>query len=993
MLDPFGLPDQVSHLEARLRQEQSGLEGLRAGVALSWYLRQRDTRRALALAAETQHRLALSSDVPPIERLRMTSRLCLTTAETYRLLARLEDAETAVREARDGFAAISDPTGQGDTETFMADLCTFKGDRIGQDHHLARAQGFFRAARDPVRLRCVEAWTARLETYANAAQAHQRWWNHLHRPDDVRHPAVLAQIANFEGGQCFQRSDFVGAIRHWQRVVEAATEVGNLWLAVNTMNVIGAAFANLHDYASAIEWKEKAHGLALDTGWPELMGSTLGSLAETTVALGQHDRARALFDRALEYLEPLARSRRYVITGIALGNLHLACGRHQEALDWFETARDTAVKLGHPDVELNAVRGTAEALARLDRPAEALVPARTALDRARQNDNRYQEIAVLRVMADIFRRLPPGPAVPDPASQATAHLERAIAIGETLEGYTVPAEILAELSADHEQRGDLTRALHYERRARQSFQEIYNQETNDRLLAAQLRFETQRAREEAEHLKALAQAETARAAMLDETNTTLELLGRIGQAITASLDTEAVFEALHRHMNELLHAPAMLIGLIDPTRQRLEMRFRIEDGRRLPPSTLALDDSISYSVLSVRENREVLLKRGRGVEEASHIPGTRAMLTMLFRPLAVGDRVMGVLSVQSDRPEAYGPRELQIIRTLGAYGAIALANAEAYRSLDAAVADLRDARGRLMQQERLASLGQLVAGMAREVAAPVGTVAGLAGFVAEEVGRLRTRAGAGPVPRPVLREFLDTVEESSRMMAGTARRVIGLLDAFHHVAADRGSDAAREIDLTDYLREVLATAEPLLRPAGLEVRLSGPEGVRITTCPGLLAQAVANLVQNAVDRVFPRADRGPGTDRGKDGPGLSVTVTPAPDGGASIIVSDDGPLDGGSLDGGPLDDSPSQQGRAHFFEPLFAVPPPEAAPEALAPGGFDGDAGSLLDLQIVHAVVTGPLQGRMELGETGRGGPCVILHLPPAVSGAAALRSPRRPAA
>ena len=98
-------------------------------------------------------------------------------------------------------------------------------------------------------------------------------------------------------------------------------------------------------------------------------------------------------------------------------------------------------------------------------------------------------------------------------------------------------------------------------------------------------------------------------------------------------------------------------------------------------------------------------------------------------PLLVGERVLGVMTVQSPRARAYGERERLIFRTLCAYGAIALDNADAYRQL-------QDAQAQLVSQEKLAALGALMAGVAHELNTPIGNSLLIASTLQEKTAEL-----------------------------------------------------------------------------------------------------------------------------------------------------------------------------------------------------------------------------------------------------------------
>jgi diguanylate cyclase (GGDEF)-like protein/PAS domain S-box-containing protein len=199
-------------------------------------------------------------------------------------------------------------------------------------------------------------------------------------------------------------------------------------------------------------------------------------------------------------------------------------------------------------------------------------------------------------------------------------------------------------------------------------------------------------------------------ARIEQAHNTLTVLGEIGRDITATLDEGALFETLDRHVHDLLDAASFSIYLLDADGRGLTSALRMEEGRALPVFHVEIDHPTRHTARCARERRELHIELDPDDPHSGHVPGTLRSLSMLFAPLAVGERLLGVMTIQSPRPHAYGEREKQVFRTLSAYGAIALDNAKAYRRLADA-----DAEYQLALQEKQRWLEQEIANRTAEV--------------------------------------------------------------------------------------------------------------------------------------------------------------------------------------------------------------------------------------------------------------------------------------
>lgn len=166
------------------------------------------------------------------------------------------------------------------------------------------------------------------------------------------------------------------------------------------------------------------------------------------------------------------------------------------------------------------------------------------------------------------------------------------------------------------------------------------------------------------------------------------------------------------------------------------------------------------------------------------------------------------------------------------------------------LSQLRDAQNQLVQSEKLASLGELVAGVAHEINTPVGVAVTASSYLRDETRDLRKALTDGQLKRSRLSEFVDGAEQSAQMILTNLQRAAELVQSFKQVAVDRSSSEAREIALSSYIHEVLTSLKPKLRGTQHQVQVNCPEDLSMLTVPGALSQVITNLVMNSLIHAF-----------------------------------------------------------------------------------------------------------------------------------------------
>jgi signal transduction histidine kinase len=365
----------------------------------------------------------------------------------------------------------------------------------------------------------------------------------------------------------------------------------------------------------------------------------------------------------------------------------------------------------------------------------------------------------------------------------------------------------------------------------------------------------ERQTEVAEQQRAVAEQQTAVAELAHRN---ISLLSDIGRLITASLDPEAIMEMLHQHVEKLMDASVFGIGLYDPENGLIRIPYAMERGKRFAPYTRSMSEPNQLAVWCIRHRLEVLIndiatESGRYTENheltaANLVLGTlqdgsspNRPVAMIYAPLLVKDRVLGVISVQSFSAQAYQPMHLDMLRTLAAYTAIALDNSDA--SLQ-----LKEAQQQLFQQESMASLGRLVAGVAHEINTPLGigiTAASHLEGLFESIDDMH-----GDAAPPDLREALVGGRRCVELVLSNLGKADQLVKSFKQVAVDQSSEVRRRVGVRDYLDEVLMSLGPRLKKTPHRVEVDCPADLEVDTFPGALYQIVANLVLNSLTHAF-----------------------------------------------------------------------------------------------------------------------------------------------
>jgi PAS domain S-box-containing protein len=160
--------------------------------------------------------------------------------------------------------------------------------------------------------------------------------------------------------------------------------------------------------------------------------------------------------------------------------------------------------------------------------------------------------------------------------------------------------------------------------------------------------------------------------------------------------------------------------------------------------------------------------------------------------------------------------------------------------------ELRQAMDRIIETEKLASLGSIVAGVAHELNTPIGNMMMMASALGDRIGDIAKTANEGKLSKSALNLFSDECVNASCILVRSAQRAGVLVESFKNISVDQTSRRRRVFDLRATLADILITLGTLMRHAGLTSELKVPPAIAMDSYPGDLEQIISNLIINTI---------------------------------------------------------------------------------------------------------------------------------------------------
>lgn len=252
------------------------------------------------------------------------------------------------------------------------------------------------------------------------------------------------------------------------------------------------------------------------------------------------------------------------------------------------------------------------------------------------------------------------------------------------------------------------------------------------------------------------------------------------------------------------------------------------------------------------------------------------------------------------------------------------------------VQTLQATQSELVEAEKLASLGAMVAGISHELNTPLGVAVTVASTLQDRVADIRSLASTDQLRRSALSNFLSEQEEMAKVLMRSIERAAALVSSFKQVAVDRASERRRTFNLVQLVEDIITSVQPGMDKTRLTITHTVGSSIVCDTLPGPIGQVLTNLLQNAKVHAFEgRATGHIRIDSEVMGVGAAAQVV--------LRIQDDG-------------NGMTEHVRRHAFDPFFTT--------------RLGQGGSGLGLSVSHQLAKVTLGGNLSVESTSGSGSC-----------------------
>ncbi len=500
-------------------------------------------------------------------------------------------------------------------------------------------------------------------------------------------PGLCLAYAN-SGWVCYKKGDYSKAIACYLEELKIADESNDKKYIAGACHGLGTVYTDDGDFPKAISYLMQALKIRQELGDKNGQSATLNNIGE--IYRGQHEYSKALtfYFKALEANKDISNQYNSAINLENVGLCYQGLGNYDLALKYEFQSKDIYEKLNAQEDIAGVCNSIGLAYLALGKNKEALEYENKSLAIAKSIGAMDDAKEAYKALSDVYQKT-------GDIKNELKYYRTYINLRDSIFSQTNTKQITsAEMNFEFDKQKELEKAAQDKRDALQKEDARKQRIVFKFVFGIMLLFiafaaivvrslRTSRRKTEIIHKQ---KEET------ENSYKKISELGEIGRKITATLSFEKIAETVYENVNQLMDATIFCLGIPNLERNTLDFPEFMEKGKKFD-SSYDLNDSTRFPVICFKNNQEILIN-DLEKEYKQYIPfippavSGETPLSFIYLPLLKNDKVIGVINVGSFKKNTYSNHDLEMLRTIASYTAIALENFSTYNKLNVTLKEI-----------------------------------------------------------------------------------------------------------------------------------------------------------------------------------------------------------------------------------------------------------------------------------------------------------------
>jgi signal transduction histidine kinase len=665
----------------------------------------------------------------------------------------------------------------------------------------------------------------------------------------------MALLLRYRGRMYIDEGKYTESLDDNLKAIKLAEEVGDIRLAIDVKSNVGYLYNVIGDYTKAIPYYTDALNQSKKIGYKSGISSSYNAMGKTYKTQGNYAEALAAYQKGLEIDLELKRPESIAIAYGNIGDVYERMANYPEAFK--NINKFLSFYKSKPKAEDRKSWGEwllGRAFLHSGNADSGLYYGNHSLMLARQAKYRQYLREVTQLIAESAAQL-------KNYDTAYSYLLLSTHYKDSLNGEEMSrktAMLQTNFELDKKQAEiELQKA---ENRKERAFLVMVLGGLASAIILAVILYRNNRQKQKANILLQKQKKEIDKKAEelalqkdnLEQSYRNVELLGDIGRKITSSLSVETIISTVYDNVNSVMDASVFGIGIYHDDTKQIEFPATYENGVALPAYTNSIYDENRFAGLCFISGKEIVMGdleteyknflQSVPVPKQGHQP-----VSLIYLPLKAKDKMMGVVTVQSFNKNAFSDYHLYMLRNIAIYAAIALENAESYKRLNQTVDSLKKTQTQLIQSEKMASLGELTAGIAHEIQNPLNFVNNFSEVNTELIDELEEEANKGNLE--LVKSIAKDIKENEQKVIHHGKRADAIVKSMlQHSRSSSGKKEPTDINslADEYLRLAYHGLRARDKSLNASFKTNFDIGIdKINVIPQDIGRVLVNLINNA----------------------------------------------------------------------------------------------------------------------------------------------------